>query len=213
MIPIPMNHSSAKHWAQQATALKAAMRLLLSVGFVLSSAPSMAQLDPGTTPAATAAAKPAPQANAALEQQYKSCPGGYYNGPRPGRVRYTQDPWMWAVTPAFAKKHCFPAEFVSPDLQGAEAIAVKMHEKTTEIICGWGDNKEVCRPTERKWRFELYVPTRTLPKSRNVPYYNPARLASPMLLTEGEAEFQKTKKDNAANPKPGALGVFTLDQI
>jgi hypothetical protein len=150
--------------------------------------------------------------NVALEAEYKGCEGGYYNGPRPGRVRYTKDPWIWAVTPAFAKKYCFPAEFISTELKGAEAVAVKMHENPDEIVCGWGDNKEVCRPTERMWRFELYVPTGTIPKSRDAPYFNSARLASRMLLTKSR-EFQKSVKNNDTNPKPGALGVLTTDQV
>jgi hypothetical protein len=187
------------------THFKITSSILLTSCALLASLPSIAQLAPN--------AKPAPQETQALEQQYKNCPNGYYNGPRPGRVRYTKDPWMWVVTPAFAQKHCFPAEFISTELKGAEAIAVKIYENPDEIVCGWGDNKEVCRPTQRHWRFELYVPTGTLPKARNVTYFNPADLASRMLFTKSEKERQSSYKYNDANPRMGALGIFTLHQV
>jgi hypothetical protein len=46
-----------------------------------------------------------------------------------------------------------------------------------------------------------------------VPYFNAASLPSAMLLTDSEIEFQKKIKDNAANPKPGALGIFSSHQV
>lgn len=80
---------------------------------------------------------------AELERQYKSCPAGYYGGPRPGRNRYTKDEYLWVVTPEFAKAWCMPPEFVDVTLKGAEAIAYKPVQEGAEH-CGFGGNKEAC---------------------------------------------------------------------
>jgi len=99
-------------------------------------ASAMAQTPPATPIAA-------PAANANPEVQYKSCPEGYYSGPRPGRIRYTKDEYIWAVTPEFAAAYCMPAEFVDKNLKGAEAIAYKPVYEGYEN-CGFGGQKEVC---------------------------------------------------------------------
>ena len=98
--------------------------------------PAQSQTKDSTGPALGAA-------SADPEALYKSCPEGYYSGPRPGRTRYTKDEYIWAVTPEFAAAYCMPPEFVDKNLKGAEAVAYKPVYEGYES-CGFGGNKEVC---------------------------------------------------------------------
>ncbi len=59
------------------------------------------------------------------EKRWKSCPDGYYSGPRPGRLNYDNDKYLWVVTPEFAKRFCMPEHMVDAELKGAEAVAFK----------------------------------------------------------------------------------------
>lgn len=69
---------------------------------------------------------------AEVKAKYQNCPNGYYSGPRPGKARYTNDNFIWAVTPEFAGKFCMPPEFVSSELKGAEAVAFRIVEDSDE---------------------------------------------------------------------------------
>lgn len=68
-----------------------------------------------------------PDAKAYQEQEkrWQSCTDGYYSGPRPGRLNYDNDKYLWVVTPEFAKRFCMPEHLVDQELKGAEAIAFK----------------------------------------------------------------------------------------
>ena len=105
-----------------------------------------------------------------------------------------------------------PPEFVSADLKGAEAVAFKIWEDPDEEVCGWADQKAECS-RRRELRFELYVKSGTLPKSRDVPYFQSARSPSKLLITESEAQFESTMKSLKTLPRIGALGVFETNQI
>jgi hypothetical protein len=157
---------------------------------------------------------PASQASReALELQYKNCTNGYYTGPRPGRVRYTKDTWLWVVTPEFAKKYCMPAEFVSSELAGAEAIAFKVVEDQNEEICGWGDKVEVCGRA-KDLRFEIYIKNSiNLPKKRDLPLYNSVSLPSSFLITSTNADKRSAILSNEKYPKIGAKSVFESQQV
>lgn len=167
-------------------------RLTAALCLLLISGTSLAQLGPS-------------KSTASPEQEYKSCPDGYYNGPRPGRQRYTEDPWIWVVSPDFARRFCFPAEFVSTDLKGAEAVAVRLEVGKDEVICGWGGNTRVCRPSRVTWRFDLYVMAGTLPKDRDVPYFHAADLPSKMMITRSQQAFQEQLEHALKFPRVGAL--------
>ncbi|MBC3829893.1 hypothetical protein H8K33_00060 [Undibacterium amnicola] len=148
-----------------------------------------------------------------LEQSYRSCPSGHYGGPRPGRVRYTKDPWIWVVTPEFAAKYCMPEAFIDPDLKGAEAVAVKIREEQDEEICGWGDRVEVCNKA-RSLRFEIYIKGEVkLPKENDLPYYMPAILPSRFLISNSLHDLEKIRKKNQQNPKPGVKPIFKSSQV
>jgi hypothetical protein len=158
--------------------------------------------------------KKAAQSNRnALEKQYQGCSDGSYNGPRPGRVRFTRDPWLWVVTPEFAKKFCMPAEFISEELKGAEAIAFKIFEEPDEEICGWGDKAEICNKA-KVLLFEVYINSAIrLPKLRDVPFFMPTNLPSKFLITHSESALQKRRAYFKENPYPGSQIVFNSQQI
>lgn len=163
---------------------------------------SMAQT-PATGSTAT------PSANVDLEAQYKSCPEGYYSGPRPGRVRYTKDEYIWVVTPEFAASYCMPPEFVDKNLKGAEAIAYKPVYEGYEN-CGFGGQKEVCS-RHMAHGFEIYYKSNLkLPSVSETKYSHSA----PYMLQDSIGLFTtrriKTDKERDAwkAERPGIQNKF-----
>lgn len=112
-----------------------------------------------------------PLSGAALaeqEKQWQNCEGGYYTGPRPGRRNYSNDQYLWVVTPAFAKRFCMPESLVSNELKGAEAIAFKMVDAGDSERCGVdGDGSTHCSSNSQA-HFEIY-----LSQSLNLPAAHP----------------------------------------
>jgi hypothetical protein len=108
------------------------------------------------------------QTLAAQEKQWQSCEGGYYTGPRQGRRNYSNDKYLWVVTPEFAKRFCMPENTVSSELKGAEAIAFRMVDGADDDRCGVDDDGKVNCSENSKTRFEIY-----LPQSLNLPAANP----------------------------------------
>ena len=121
-------------------------------------------------PSTTATTTATTATSADLEAQYKSCPEGYYSGPRPGRVRYTKDDYIWAVTPEFAAAYCMPPEYVDKTLKGAEAIAYKPVYGGSES-CGFGGNKEACGRRVAHG-FEIYFKSSQKIESHSTTKYN-----------------------------------------
>ncbi|WP_090139668.1 hypothetical protein [Limnohabitans sp. DM1] len=201
---------------QHPTWMAHGLRLLLSLTVALSClnavhAQSTANAQAVASTAASAASAPV-LTQAQVKTQYENCPSGHYTGPRPGKARYTKDPWLWVVTPEFARKFCMPQEFVSSELQGAEAIAYKMVQNQDEEVCGWGDNPDVCRRASEH-RFEIYYKNGTIPKERDVPYFHAARTPSTKLLASSDAQWQFMMKSLKKKPRIGALGVFESQQF
>lgn len=98
----------------------------------------------------------------------ESCADGYYSGPRAERKNYSHDKYLWAVTPAFAKRFCMPPEFVDKDLKGAEAIAFRVSTSTGGFDrCAIVDGKERCAG-ENELRFDIF-----LRSDLNLPAANP----------------------------------------
>lgn len=161
--------------------------------------------------------KPPDQATKSTPQQdllasYRRCPNGYYSGPQPGKTRFTQDPWVWAVSPQFAVDYCMPPEFISRDLKGAEAIAYKMMRNDDEIICGWGDKVEIC-DASYEHRFEIYYRTGEIPKEVDLPYYQAARLPSKMLISQNDFGMSLSLRRSGELKRPGTVGVFSIHQF
>jgi hypothetical protein len=150
--------------------------------------------------------------DAEVKKRYQSCPGGWYAGPRPGKARFTKDPWLWTVTSEFAKRFCIPEEFVSTELKGAEAVAFKLRQETDEVNCGFGGNPDACGG-ELLLRFEVYIKSDVpLPKHPgfDANSFQAIRLPSSMLITRTNEEWfaagklvDKKNKGKVFTPFPG----------
>lgn len=144
-----------------------------------------------------------------LETQYRSCPQGYYSGPRAGRNRYTKDEYLWVVTPEFAAAYCMPPEFIDKTLKGAEAVAYKPVQEGSEN-CGFGGNKEACgRRTAHG--FEIYYKSSLkLPSASDTKYNYRAFYMIPTskhLLSERISQSPKEAAEWVKS-RPGAQVKF-----
>jgi hypothetical protein len=63
------------------------------------------------------------------------------------------DPNVYAYSAEFAKRFQMPDEWITPDLQGADAVAWRMMPSYQE--CGWGRNPKACRQA-MKCEIDLY---------------------------------------------------------
>ena len=143
----------------------------------------------------------------------KACEGGYYSGPRQGRVRYTKDTFIWVVTPEFARRFCMPEQFVDATLKGAEAIAYRIEADPYEEICGWGGNKEVCGAARRA-RFEVYLKNDlAIPKLNDAGRYVVAPAFSSALITRSDYEFEYMRNSKNTKLIPEASRVFETQQV
>jgi hypothetical protein len=163
------------------------------------------------TPPASSAASAATPTRANLEAEYKSCPEGYYSGPRPGRVRYTKDDYLWVVTPEFAAAYCMPPEFVDKSLKGVEAIAYKPVYAGYEN-CGFGGIKEACSRAmshgfEIYYKCSLKLPSISDTKySHSVPYMlsrSDGLLTPKKTRTDKELDAWKAERPGIQNKFPG----------
>lgn len=157
---------------------------------------------------------PVPNKVKNAEEQYQSCSRGHYSGPRPGRIRYTKDSFIWVVTPEFAKQFCMPEEFVSAELKGAEAVAFRIAEDPNEEACGWADNKEACG-RRKGVNVEIYMKSSVvLPKENDLAFYQTARLPSSYLVSPSKSESLSIYKISKASPKrAGLVSIFSLNQV
>ncbi len=92
-------------------------------------------------------------------------------------------------------------------MRGAEAVAYKMGQNDDEIVCGWGENAEICSPGSEH-RFEVYYKSGTIPKALDAPYHHYAHLPSAMLLTKSEKEYDELSQRLKGKPRLGARSVF-----
>ena len=207
--PVGAYGSHAVHWRATYTSLNTALEFMRYRLFALAIVIALISMSASVN-AQTAASQ---VQGKSVEQQYKSCTNGYYTGPRPGRVRYTKDKWIWVVTPEFAQKFCMPTAFISNELKGAEAIAFKVMEENDEEVCGWGDKVEVCSG-RKSLRFEIYIKTSiNLPKKRDVAYYSLAAMPSRFLIAMTKTEIQSASNRPNNVPRVGALDVFESQQV
>ncbi len=151
---------------------------------------------------------------AEIKQKYRSCEGGWYSGPRPGKAWFTKDPWLWVVTPEFAKRFCMPEAFVSADLKGAEAVAFRLKTNDEEVICGLAGNSSSCYE-KTVLRFELYIDSRTrIPKRHEGTYSQIAHVPSAMLITNSPATNKQRTENLKLQPRDrSADPIFETNQI
>jgi len=132
---------------------------------------------------------------AEVKAKYQNCEEGWYSGPRPGKTRFTQDPYLWVVTPEFAKRFCMPEEFVSEDLKGAEAVAFSLKQNNDEVGCGWANNDKACIG-EIVLRFDVYLKSDTqLPKRSDGTYFQRLHVPSSMLVTKTPEARKKANQE------------------
>jgi hypothetical protein len=72
---------------------------------------------------------------------------------RPRGVHYV-DPNVYAYTAEFARRFQMPEQWVTPDLQGAEAVAFRVMPGYKS--CGWGGNPAACREDEVRCFVDVY---------------------------------------------------------
>jgi hypothetical protein len=127
------------------------------------------------------------QALADKEKEWRSCPDGYYTGPREGRRNYTYDHNIWVVTPDFAKRFCMPEHMISTELKGAEAIAFKMVEGLSPDTCVLNDEGKTICQENMTGQFEIYyAQTIQLPAfNPNVEFYDARGGLSRQLFNSG----------------------------
>lgn len=141
-----------------------------------------------------------------VKATYRTCPGGWYGGPQPGKARYVKDPWLWVVTPEFAKRFCMPAQLVSSELKGAEAIAFRLLRKSDDENCGFGGNPNACS-AETVLRFDIYIKSEVrLPRTHQERYFQSSLLPSAGLISGTPVEIkalgEQTKREPVLALKP-----------
>ena len=150
---------------------------------------------------------------AEVKAKYQNCPGGYYSGPRPGKKRFAQDPWIWVVTPEFAKRFCMPAEFVSAELQGAEAVAFRVLRKADSVNCGYANNPAVCFG-EPVIRFDVYVKSDSeLPRRHKLPIYHVPEILSMKMISRSPLQRAAGARYVNENPMQYGYPHFEAHQV
>lgn len=91
----------------------------------------------------TAARAEAPSAHVLYEQKtvYEK-----RHSHTPGKGTFYKDPNVWVLTPEFAERTGMPKEWVSTELQGAEAVAFRYEQEGAEEECGWMGDPKRCAP-------------------------------------------------------------------
>jgi hypothetical protein len=148
-----------------------------------------------------------------VKAKYQNCEGGWYSGPRPGKARYAKDPWLWVVTPDFARKYCMPPEFVSNELKGAEAVAFRLLSKGDEENCGFGGNPNACSG-EIVLRFDIYLKSEVvLPRSHDGRYYQSSILQSAKLIGNTPRQWNFLRDQTLKKPESALKPHFIGQQV
>ena len=180
---------------------------LVGIALCMASGTVVAQLAPNPT------AAPKLLSDTEVKAKYQNCEGGWYSGPRPGKARYAKDPFLWVVTPEFAKRFCMPPEFVSTDLKGAEAVAFRIVKKPDDEYCGFGGNAEACA-IPVALRFEVYIKRDVkLPKAHEGRRYEGINLPSSKLISKTPAERKLTGEIARRDTSSAWLPHFPGQQV
>ncbi len=129
------------------------------------------------------------------EERTKRCPEGQYAGPYEGARRFYQDPYVWFVSPEFAKRFCMPDSYIDESLKGALALAVRLkNEEFT--LCGFVGGPGQC-PAKQKLLIDVYIDNRkvSIPKADpSVKYYSGDVANSGELMGIGRARADRRRK-------------------
>lgn len=110
------------------------------------------------TQAATVAAT-APLANMQSEPQSEA--STYENRILKRKMVHDMDPNVYAYTAAFAKRFQMPEQWITPDLEGAAAVAFRVMPYYRS--CGWGGNPTACKEDETRCMMDVYFDQETQP--------------------------------------------------
>ena len=80
-----------------------------------------------------------------------------------------QDDHVWAYSADFAQRYNLPAQWIDPQLQGAEAVAYRVDWDNLGTKCGYFSNLENCRPAPA-CIVDIYMHSTT-----NLPWNSPTR--------------------------------------
>ena len=100
---------------------------------------------------ASAAPATAPAAPSTLAPRHTYTPGSptYYRNTHGEKDRvevFRKDPNIWVYTPEVAARAGLPLEYASSELKGVAAAAFRMQRDGAEEDCGWGGNRNACKP-------------------------------------------------------------------
>lgn len=132
----------------------------------------------------------------------QNCPEGSYGGPREGVNRFTQDPYIWFVSPEFAKRFCMPQKFVDTTLKGALAIAVRIRANE-DVSCGFLMGRSDSCYAPPIFSIDVYIDNKAvnLPKADPaVEYFGGIPFKSDRLLGAVNAELKKNAGTSKAFP-------------
>ena len=129
------------------------------------------------------------------EQRTARCPEGQYAGPYEGARRFYQDPYVWFVSPEFARRFCMPESYIDESLKGALALAVRL--KPEEFtLCGFVGGPGSC-PPKQKLLIDVYIDNQKvkLPKADpSVTYYSGDVANSGEVIGIGRARSDRRRK-------------------
>lgn len=134
-----------------------AMALLLwgcavqAPGPVAASGPPSVSASPLAASVASAVSVGAPATPGALAPRHTYAPGSptYYRNTHGEKDRvevFRKDPNIWVYTPEVAARAGLPLEYASTELKGVAAAAFRMQRDGAEEDCGWGGNRNACKP-------------------------------------------------------------------
>ena len=129
------------------------------------------------------------------EQRTARCPEGQYAGPYEGARRFYQDPYVWFVSPEFARRFCMPESYIDESLKGALALAVRL--KPEEFtLCGFVGGPGSC-PPKQKLLIDVYIDNQKvkLPKADpSVKYYSGREENSGWIMGTQGAQDKRRRK-------------------
>jgi hypothetical protein len=113
---------------------------------------------------------------------------------QPGYGTKDVDPNVYVYTPEFAKRFQMPAEWVSTELQGADAVAYR--STPTYASCGWGGSPKACNTNEMRCELDVYFDHQRhpLPWDERYPEVLPDRYRSSARFIPGGSRQSRLPK-------------------
>lgn len=126
---------------------------------------------------------------------------------------FVRDPFIWAYSAEFARKHRMPEQWIEPELKGAQAVAWRM-TTVAPLRCGLAGRQDKCWP-QLDCQMDLYFATKA-----NLPWNYPAILRDDLLWGVSshnhlggiavQSRFEKYSGSGGGRPKPVMYSGGTL---